>query len=994
MKKLLLSLQSYSPQIREYFGLPNFLLLSFLLVSSLATAQFGPGSPYVDAGQDVTLDCGETCTELTADFLHTGQTSQYEVHSIPYAPPFPFTGGTPVSANTDDVWSPLINMPFDFCFFGQNYNKMIIGSNAVISFETNINGQTAGGRCEWSFGARDAIPSPTLFKTTIFGPYMDTNPAVAGSGTINWYVTGTAPNRAMVVNFPNIKYFGSACSHLSLTSQVIIYETTNAIEVYVQNRPSGCSWQNGVAVLGIQNQTGTQGYVAPGRNTGDWSASNEAWRFMPSGDSNVTFEWLDANGTVIGTDPTITVCPDEDAATYTAKAVWNNCNGSQVTVTDDVTVFKAADAFDVDLGGDQELCGVTSYDLTATIINGDPTNATYLWSTGETTPTITVTTSGTYSVEVSIDTCTITEAVDIHFNDSPLVDLGDDFNSCFVDPVVLDASPSNYNDPSALTYEWRKDGSILAGETAPTLSVTEPGLYAVKVTVLDCEVTDEVNIELGEIEVDLGEDITSCIVDPIILDASPTNYNDPLSFTYEWRKDGNVLTGETNPTLSVTDTGVYSVTVSNAAGCTATDEITIEDGPLVVDLGADIISCLGDPIILDATPSNGAGIATYEWTKDGVVIPGATDATLSVTEAGVYGVTVTAGACVGSDEITITTDSISVDLGDDFETCFSEITTLDANADGTFPSTTTYEWTLNGTVIAGADESTLEITEAGTYGVTVNAGGCIATDTVVVSLGTISVDLGDDFETCFDTPVILNANPDNNLPPSTTYVWSHNGNVIPGEDQATLTINDSGTYSVTASDGACTASDSINILPGDELIVSIGGDTLLCPDQKYTITATTDEQGVTYQWFENGVEIPGATGQTYEASVSAGNMSTTFSVVISSGGCTGTDSMEVRLYPVGNCTISQGISPNGDGFNDSLDLTFLNDRTGIKKLQIFNRLGTMVFEQVNYTNQWVGQSKDGKELPTGTYFYVIDLNGEDSVYGQQTTGWIYLNRKP
>lgn len=913
MKKLLLSLQSYSPQIREYFGLSNFLLLSFFLVSFGAAAQFGPGSPYVDAGQDVTLDCGETCTELTADFLHTGQTSEYEVHSIPYNPPFPFTGGTPVSANTDDVWSPLINMPFDFCFFGQSYNKMIIGSNSVISFETNIAGQTAGGRCEWSFGARDAIPTPELFKTTIFGPYMDTNPAVAGSGTINWYVTGTAPNRAMVVNFPNIKYFGSACSHLSLTSQVIIYETTNAIEVYVQNRPSGCSWQSGVAVLGIQNQTGTQGYTAPGRNTGDWSATNEAWRFMPAGDSNVTFEWLNADGDVIGTDTTITVCPTEDVTTYTAKAVWNNCNGDQVTVTDTVTVSKPADAFTVDLGGDQELCGVNSYDITATIINGDPTNATYTWSTGETTPSITVTTSGTYTVEVTIDTCTITEAVTVDFNEAPIIDLGEDRDSCFVDPLILDASPSNYTNPAALTYEWRKDGNIIAGETAPTLAVTEPGLYAVKVSVLDCETTDEVNIGVGTMDIDLGEDI---------------------------------------------------------------------------------ISCLGDPIILDATPPFGANLATYEWTKDGAVIAGATDATLTVTEAGVYGVAVTVEYCVGMDEITVTTDAITVDLGPDFESCFEDGVVLDANADGSFPSTTVYEWTLNGNVIAGETDSTLAITQEGTYGVTVNAGGCIATDEVVVTPGAISVDLGEDFTACFDSDITLNANADGQHPDATVYVWSLDGNIIVGADQATLLITEPGTYSVTATLGNCSATDSVVVSPGEGLIVSLGEDVLLCPNEKHILTAITDEENVTFQWFKDGNEIAGETGNSIEVSVDAGNMTTTFTVVITSGGCTGTDSVDVRLYPVGNCIISQGISPNGDGFNDSLDLTFLNDRTGIKKLQIFNRLGALVFEQTNYVNQWEGQTNDGKELPTGTYFYVIDLNGEDTVYGQQATGWIYLNRKP
>ena len=105
------------------------------------------------------------------------------------------------------------------------------------------------------------------------------------------------------------------------------------------------------------------------------------------------------------------------------------------------------------------------------------------------------------------------------------------------------------------------------------------------------------------------------------------------------------------------------------------------------------------------------------------------------------------------------------------------------------------------------------------------------------------------------------------------------------------------------------------------------------------------------------------------------------------------DEIDILLYDVGNCVISQGISPNGDEWNQSLDLEFLSDRAGgIRQLQIYNRYGALVFEAVNYIKEWEGQDKNGNELPTGTYFYVIDLAEEDSVYGLQATGWIYLNK--
>ena len=95
-------------------------------------------------------------------------------------------------------------------------------------------------------------------------------------------------------------------------------------------------------------------------------------------------------------------------------------------------------------------------------------------------------------------------------------------------------------------------------------------------------------------------------------------------------------------------------------------------------------------------------------------------------------------------------------------------------------------------------------------------------------------------------------------------------------------------------------------------------------------------------------------------------------------GCISEKSLNVSEI---NCLIQKGISPNGDGYNESF---LLNDT---KKLQIFNRYGTRVYSLSNYTNQWHGQTDDGSELPDGTYYYVIERNNEETV-----TGWIYINR--
>jgi len=174
-------------------------------------------------------------------------------------------------------------------------------------------------------------------------------------------------------------------------------------------------------------------------------------------------------------------------------------------------------------------------------------------------------------------------------------------------------------------------------------------------------------------------------------------------------------------------------------------------------------------------------------------------------------------------------------------------------------------------------------------------------------------------------------------------------------------------------------------------------DTILsCPGETQVITAIINAENVTFTWFEDGVEMPGETGSSITV-VTPQNIATSavfYSVEVSDNGCITTEEVELRAYPTNSgCTISQGLSPDGSpGMNDNLDLEFLASRTGIANLQIFNRHGRQVYSLDNYVNQWVGQSDNGDVLPTGTYYYVISLAGEDPVFGTQKTGWIYINR--
>jgi len=90
------------------------------------------------------------------------------------------------------------------------------------------------------------------------------------------------------------------------------------------------------------------------------------------------------------------------------------------------------------------------------------------------------------------------------------------------------------------------------------------------------------------------------------------------------------------------------------------------------------------------------------------------------------------------------------------------------------------------------------------------------------------------------------------------------------------------------------------------------------------------------------------------------------------------------LIESGDCSIPRGISPNGDGMNDTFDLSGFD----VKLLMIYNRYGQEVYSRENYMNEWLGQSSNGNELPSATYFYIIEYRN-----GNSKTGWVYVNRQ-
>ncbi|WP_035678396.1 beta strand repeat-containing protein, partial [Flavobacterium limnosediminis] len=335
----------------------NYLLLFlFGFLSFFVNAQ-APGNIGVTttSAPDI-CNPGESVT-LSCNYFQIFQQTGYAVAPITYNPPFGATAGSATNLTIDDRWSGIVDLKgltpqdFNFCFYNNSYLQCLISTNGVMTF--SLAGVIPGGFYTPNSGSTwvnsGPIPYPGAaaaapFRNSINGVFQDINPAVNNAfaiPNINYYTVGTYPNRAFVVNFANVAQYGCSSDATvgAQTSQLVLYEATNIIDVYVKRRYPCVSWSNGNGLIGVQNQAGTVATSAPGRNGGTWITNNEAWRFTPNGVMmNPTFQWTDNLGNVVGNTQTITVAPNA-TTTYTVTATYPSCSPSVTyQVTDQTTV--------------------------------------------------------------------------------------------------------------------------------------------------------------------------------------------------------------------------------------------------------------------------------------------------------------------------------------------------------------------------------------------------------------------------------------------------------------------------------------------------------------------------------------------------------------------------------------------------------------------------------------------------------------------------------
>ncbi len=274
----------------------------------------------------------------------------------------------------------------------------------------------------------------------------------------------------------------------------------------------------------------------------------------------------------------------------------------------------------------------------------------------------TVSTAGEYTVTVTdengcMDTATATVVVD----DSLDVSASNDGPACEGDPVMLVAS-------GAESYSWTGPNGFVSSEASPTVTVA--GTYTVVGVSGDCEDSASTEVVINPNPEATAEGGETCEDGSVTLSADGGT-------SYSWTGPNGFLSGDQNPTVS--ESGEYTVTVTDENGCTdtATATVVINEDPEATATADDDFICLDegeDTIELSASGAGDGG--SYSWTGPNGFIstdqnPTITD--VSLDSEGDYTVTVTdANGCMDTETVNVQVDDMCVPLGSIGDTVFHD----------------------------------------------------------------------------------------------------------------------------------------------------------------------------------------------------------------------------------------------------------------------------------------------------------------------------------
>ena len=362
-----------------------------------------------------------------------------------------------------------------------------------------------------------------------------------------------------------------------------------------------CVYENNLTHFEINHQSPTLD-LGP-----DIVTCNSNTHTLQAGSGFVKYRWQDGS-----TDASFTTW---EVGKYWMDA-WDPCGFKQ----SDTILISLDQAATFDLGDNLTICAGDSVDLNVsgfTDVRWWPADG--LACIDCPTTSASPTTSITYHATASEGNCFSSDSIRITVVESPTISLEANINDC-AEPVVLTANSTN---GAALDFIWSN------GTTGVSTQIEQNGVYAVTATnSYGCSIIDSIQVEIpNDIELDASVTPIKCFGETGIIVLQVIQAAKPYNIVWS--------NGETGDSLSNLFTGTYSMTLSDAQGCEAIEEFTLEE-PLELTLTPVVthISCNNDPGSIALHANGGTAPLSYSWSH------GASSDSTSINVPGQYTVTV------------------------------------------------------------------------------------------------------------------------------------------------------------------------------------------------------------------------------------------------------------------------------------------------------------------------------------------------------------------
>lgn len=593
-----------------------------------------------------------------------------------------------------------------------------------------------------------------------------------------------------------------------------------------------------------------------------------AYVSITSGTAPYAIQWDDPAGQA--NDTAFALCAGTYNATITDALGCSISLGVTITATPAISAIPTiTDA----------TCGMCDGQA-ALVPGGGVAPYTYLWSNGLTTSTGSGLCAGLYSVDITdANGCSVNVSVPVNNASGPSsATFASTGISCsgVCDGAVSAVTPVGGVPP--YTYLW-----VASGQTTPAISGLCAGVYYVQITDANgCSRVDSITFSNPSAIV-ANQSITAatCGACDGSITIAPSGGIAP--YTVLWN------TGSTSTSLINLCAGVYSVTITDANGCSITQAIPVnsQNGPTLSTSVSGVScngSCNGSASVF---ATGGTSPYAYLWNDAGAQ----TNDTATGLCAGVYFVQVTgADGCVSAAAVSVSEPS---PIG--FSVANSNDPLCNGNSNGAITAIPsggslpyTYSWSPSGGTAATASGLA-----ANSYVVTVtDANGCSATQTIVLtnpaSLTISSV----------STPASCNTTPDGSIDVTVgggtlpyAYQWSGGCSVATTEDISGLLPC---TYIITVTDSnSCTIADTTILNSVQSVLANAGPDTSFCQATSLNLNAGGSVNGVNYQWFELSSGTP--LGNTIGITVTPPTGTTFYYVVVDNGtGCASSDTVQIN----------------------------------------------------------------------------------------------------